>query len=133
MPFTEDNISQLPALKLLSNLGYQYLSPAEALALREGRESNVILTDVVRERINHIKLGRKTAQFNEANIERAIQKLKDVPLSEGLVQACNQMYNLLVFGLALEQSIDGDKKSHTLQYIDWLNPSNNVFHVTEEF
>jgi type I restriction enzyme R subunit len=136
MPFTEDNISQLPALKLLCHLGYQYLSPAEALAMRDGRESNVILTDVLRERLHHInqiKLGRKTTHFNDANIERAIQKLKDVPLSEGLVQACNQMYNLLVFGLALEQSIDGDKKSHTLQYIDWVNPSNNVFHVTEEF
>src|SRR5690554_167537 len=136
MPFTEDNISQLPALKLLCHLGYQYLSPAEALTMREGRESNVILTDVLRERLHHInqiKLGRKTAQFNETNIERAIQKLKDVPLSEGLVQACNQTYNLLVFGLALEQSIDGDKKSHTIQYIDWENPENNVFHLTEEF
>ncbi len=136
MPFTEDNISQLPALKLLCHLGYQYLSPAEALTMREGRESNVILTDVLRERllhINQIKLGRKTAQFNETNIERAIQKLKDVPLSEGLVQACNQTYNLLVLGLSLEQSIDGDKKSHTIQYIDWENPENNIFHLTEEF
>jgi type I restriction enzyme R subunit len=33
----------------------------------------------------------------------------------------------------LEQSVDGDKKSFTLQYIDWKNISNNVFHVTEEF
>ncbi len=136
MSFTEDNISQLPALKLLSNLGYQYLSPSEALTMREGRESNVILTEVLRERlhrINQIKLGKKSVPFNEVNIERAIQKLKDVPLSEGLVQACNHVYNLLVFGLALEQSIDGDKKSHTIQYIDWGNPNNNVFHVAEEF
>jgi len=36
-------------------------------------------------------------------------------------------------GKALEQSIDGDKKSFTLQYIDWKNLENNVFHVTEEF
>src|SRR5690606_41745477 len=60
------------ALKLLCHLGYQYLSPAEALTMREGRESNVILTDVLRERLHHInqiKLGRKTAQFNETNIE----------------------------------------------------------------
>lgn len=136
MAFTEDNSSQLPALKLLINLGYEYLENTEVMKLREGRETNVILTDVLRERlqaINTIKIGRKTAKFEEANIERAIQKLKDIPLSEGLVQACNYTYKLLTYGCALEQSIDGDKKSHTLQYIDWENPENNKFHVVEEF
>ena len=44
-----------------------------------------------------------------------------------------QVYNLLTLGKAMEQSIDGDKKSYTLNYIDWKNPSNNVFHVSEEF
>ena len=32
-------------------------------------------------------------------------------------------------GKALEQTIDGDTKSFTLQYIDWRNFANNVFHV----
>ena len=136
MAFTEDNISQIPALKLLINLGYQYLSCQEALRLRENRESNVILTDILRERlmyINDIKIGSKKTKFEASNIEKAIQKLQEIPLAEGLVHACNQIYNLLVFGHALEQSIDGDKKSHTIQYIDWENPANNYFHVAEEF
>ena len=38
-----------------------------------------------------------------------------------------------LLGKALEQSIDGDKKSHTLRYVDWENIENNVFHVTEEY
>ena len=66
MAFTEDNISQIPALKLLINLGYQYLSCQEALRLRENRESNVILTDILRERlmyINDIKIGSKKTKF----------------------------------------------------------------------
>jgi type I restriction enzyme R subunit len=38
----------------------------------------------------------------------------------------------------LEQSIDGDKKSFNLNYIDWKNFEsdpfkNNTFHVTQEF
>lgn len=136
MTFTEDNISQIPALKLLINLGYTYLSQQEALDLREKRESNVILIDILRERlmhINDIKIGSTKTKFEASNIERAIQKLQEIPLSEGLVHACNQIYNLLVFGHALEQSIDGDKKSHTIQYIDWETPANNHFHVAEEF
>ena len=34
---------------------------------------------------------------------------------------------------SLQQSIEGDIKSFTLQYIDWEHPENNVYHVTEEF
>ena len=40
---------------------------------------------------------------------------------------------ILTLGKAFEQSIDGDKKSYTMRYIDWEHPENNVFHVTEEF
>ncbi len=136
MNFTEDNISQIPALKLLITLGYEYVSPQEALSFRENRESNVLLTSVLRDQlieINSIKIGSKKAEYSAANIEKAIQKIQEVSLSEGLVNACNEVYNLLVFGHALEQSIEGDKKSHTIQFIDWDNPSNNKFHVSEEF
>ena len=134
--FNEDNTAQIPALKLLINLGYQYLTPSEALQMREDRESNVLLTSILREqlkKINTIKIGSKQADFSDANIERAIHSLKDIPLAEGLVNASNRAYNLLRFGNALEQSIEGDKKSHTIQYIDWGKPENNVFHITEEF
>lgn len=54
-------------------------------------------------------------------------------MNEGYIAASEKAYNLLTLGQALEQSVDGDKKSFTLQYIDWKNISNNVFHVTEEF
>ena len=39
----------------------------------------------------------------------------------------------MTLGMALEQTIEGDCKSFTLNYIDWRNPENNVFHVTAEF
>jgi type I restriction enzyme R subunit len=71
--------------------------------------------------------------FSDANIENGIQALKDMPMNEGYIAACEQAYNLLTLGKALEQSIDGDKKSFTLQYIDWQDIRNNVFHVTEEY
>jgi len=38
-----------------------------------------------------------------------------------------------VLGKAMEQTVEGDTKSFTLQFIDWRNPANNVFHVVEEF
>ncbi len=135
--FKEDHISQIPALQLLQKLGYKYLSPDEALELRGNKTSNVILEKVLRNQlkeINSIKVSSsKTSLFTDANIEAGIVALKDLPMNEGYIAACEVAYNRITLGKDLEQSIDGDKKSFPLQYIDWKNLDNNVFHVTEEF
>ncbi len=135
--FKEDHISQIPALQLLQKLGYKYLSPDEALDLRGNKTSNVLLEKVLRSQlkeINSIKVSSsKTSLFTDSNIEAGILALKDLPMNEGYIAACEVAYNRITLGKDLEQSIDGDKKSFPLQYIDWKNLDNNVFHVTEEF
>lgn len=135
--FKEDHISQIPALQMLVNLGYTYISPAEAERQRGGKTYNVLLEDVLRKQlkeINSIKVSAtKTGIFTDENIERGILALKNLPMNEGYIAASEKAYNLLTLGQALEQSVDGDKKSFTLQYIDWKNIHNNVFHVSEEY
>lgn len=135
--FKEDHISQIPALQMLVNLGYTYLSPAEADRQRGGKTTNVLLEDVLRKQLKEINSIRvsatKTSIFTDENIERGILALKNLPMNEGYIAASERAYNLLTLGQALEQSVDGDKKSFTLQYIDWKNIHNNVFHVTEEY
>ena len=42
LSFKEDHISQIPALQLLKKLGYTYLSPDEALAMRGGKTSKPV-------------------------------------------------------------------------------------------
>jgi type I restriction enzyme R subunit len=135
--FKEDHISQIPALQMLVKLGYTYLSPAEAERLRGGKSTNVLLEDVLRKQLKEINSIRvsanKTSLFTDENIDRGILALKNLPMNEGYIAACEKAYNLLTLGQALDQSVDGDKKSFTLQYIDWNNINNNVFHVTEEY
>ncbi|MCB0549297.1 MAG: restriction endonuclease subunit R, partial [Phaeodactylibacter sp.] len=134
--FQEDHISQLPALQFLQNLGYAYLSPEEALALRGGKSSAVLLEGVLEaqlHKINHLQYKGVEYDFSPGNIQAAINTLKDVPLQEGLIAANEAVYNLLTLGKAFEETIEGDKKSYTLQYIDWKHPENNTYHVTEEF
>ncbi|MEQ9378781.1 MAG: HsdR family type I site-specific deoxyribonuclease [Imperialibacter sp.] len=135
--FKEDHISQIPALQMLQKLGYSYLSPEEALRLRGGKTSNVLLEDVLRKQLKEINSIRvsatKTNIFSDENIERGILALKDLPMNEGYINASEAAYNLLTLGKALDQRIDNDKKSFTLQYIDWKHPERNVFHVTEEY
>ena len=52
---------------------------------------------------------------------------------DGLVRTNERIYDLLSLGRSFEETIKGNTKSYTLNYIDWNNIENNVFHVTEEF
>lgn len=135
--FKENDISQKPALELLQKLGYQYLSPEEALMMRGGKTSNVLLEEVLRRQLrelNSIRIGtHKEARFSEQNIENGVIAMRNVPMEGGYLSGNEVVYNMLTLGKAFEQSIDGDKKSYTMRYIDWEHPKNNVYHVTEEF
>ncbi|WP_215876871.1 type I restriction endonuclease subunit R [Acidithiobacillus ferruginosus] len=133
--FDEKYLSQIPALQVLVNLGYQYLTPAEALAARGGKAGNVLLDEILREqlkKLNRIQHKGGTYLFSEENIQSAIQRLKNVKY-DGLLKTNEAVYDLLTLGVALEQSVEGDQKSFTLNYVDWRNPQNNVYHVAAEF
>lgn len=133
--FHEDQISQIPALQVLQNLGYTYLTPEEALELRGGKASEVILDGILEQHLrsmNKITYKGKEIPFTEGNIHSAMQALKDV-IFDGLVRTNEKVYDLLCLGKSLQQSIMGDIKSFTLQYIDWEEPKNNVYHVTAEY
>lgn len=133
--FDEKHLSQIPALQLLVNLGYRYLTPAQALAMRGGRLSNVLMEEVLRDslkRINRIQHKGDNYLFSEENLQSAIQRLKNVKY-DGLLKTNEAVYDLLTLGVALEQSVEGAVRSFTLNYIDWKNPENNVYHVTAEF
>ena len=133
--FKEDDISQLPALVLLQNMGYEYLSPEEAEKQRGGKLSNVLLEGILEDKlkeINRIRTKDREYAFIDANIRTAIQALREVPF-DGLIRTNERIYDLLCLGKALEQSIGGVTKSYNFQFIDWENPQNNAFHVSDEF
>lgn len=130
----EDHISQIPALQLLQKLGWEYLTPNEALSLRQGRTSAVLLDGILTEQLRKRRFTYRGQEypFTEGNIHSAIQALKDV-LYDGLVRTNEKIYDLLCLGKAMQQSVSGDTKSFTLEYIDWQRPERNVYHVTEEY
>ncbi|MGU9937087.1 type I restriction endonuclease subunit R [Empedobacter brevis] len=134
--YQEDHISQIPAIQLLMKLGYKYISPEQALVLRDNRTSNVLLTPILKEqlaKINSINYKEEKHQFSDANINLAINEVKDLPIHLGYINANQHFYDLITLGKSFEQTINGDRKSFSFKYIDWENPQNNVFHVSEEF
>jgi type I restriction enzyme R subunit len=134
--FREQLISQIPALQLLMALGYEYLSPEQALRLRGGRVSEVVLDAVLegwlREH-NAIAFKGQTHPFSQANIRSAMRTLTGEPVGPGLIPASERVYELLTLGTSLPQTIAGDTKSYSLRYVDWQHPERNVYHVTDEF
>lgn len=131
----EDRSSKIPALQLLQQLGYTYLTPEEVDALRGGRRSEVLLFGVMEDllpRINMIRYKGEEQPFSGGNIAAGISAIRDV-LYDGLVRTNEKVYDLLMLGKGLQQSVLGDTKSFNLQYIDWDHPDRNVFHMTEEF
>lgn len=133
--FDEKHLSQIPAIQQLMTLGYEYLSPQQALALRGGKTSNVFLDRVLVEQLKKInRIHHKGAEhlFSEANIQSAVQKIKNVQY-DGLQKTSAALYDTMTLGVALEQRVGGAQKSFTLNYIDWSEPARNVFHVVPEF
>ena len=134
--FLEDLVSHLPALQLLQQVGYQYVTPTEAIVLRGGRRSRVVLESVLLEqlrKLNQINFKGQTHEFTETNLKNAVDALTSIPLTGGLIDANEQAFDLLTLGKAQEQTIDGNRRSYTVQYIDWEHPENNVYHVADEF
>lgn len=133
--FLEDAISKRPALELLQKLGWKYLSPEEAIRLRGGRRSAVLLEGVLEEqlrKLNRIRYKGEEYAFSEGNIQAAMMALRDVGF-DGVVRTNEKIFDLLTLGKSLPQTIRGDTKSFPFFYIDWHDISRNVFHVTEEY
>jgi len=133
--FLESHISQIPAIRLLQQLGYTYLSPEEVAVERRGRLRHVLLETVLAgqlKRLNKISFKGSETHFSDENIAAGIEALREVPF-DGLVRTSEKIYDLLTLGKSLDQTIDGETKGFTMRFIDWKNPRNNVFHVTAEF
>lgn len=131
----EKHLSQIPALQLLIALGFEYLTPAEALCERLNRTSNVLLENILRNQLketNRIRHKGSKYLFSDENIQSAIQKLKNIKY-DGLLKTNEAIYDLITLGTAMEQTIEGDSKSFNLNYVDWRNPGRNRFHATVEF
>lgn len=135
LSYLEDLDSQIPAIQLLNGLGWEYLTREQALALRNGRKDQVVLTEILRPWLsdnNRIESKGETHLFTEANLHEAIRRLLEEPY-DGLVRTNEKIYHLLTLGTSLDQTIGGERKGRSLHYIDWESPENNVYHITDEF
>jgi type I restriction enzyme R subunit len=144
--FKEEFSAKIPALTLLTNLGYDFIPPSECEALR-GNASvtthgsadkksthQVVLIPVMRAFLakQTFPFAGKQHKLSAAAIDKLIHELNPA-MNLGLKAANEKLYNALIYGVSVTEFIDGKKASPTIQFIDWQNNENNKFHFTEEF
>ena len=133
--FQEEYSAKLPALALLNNLGWSYLSPEEALAARAGKPDQVVLMHLLREQLakRTFTFGGQEYSLSDKAIDNLIAEVNSPALNQGLLTANERLYNHLMYGISVTEFIDGKKANPTIALIDWHHPTNNSFVFTEEF
>lgn len=133
--FQEEYSAKLPALSLLSNLGWQFMSPEQALAARGERQDQVVLHEVLREQLAKRRFQFEGAEqaLSKQSIDRLIDQMCSPALNEGLQTANQRIYNHLLYGISVVEFINGKRAVPTISLIDWDNFANNSFVFTEEF
>lgn len=133
--FQEEYSAKLPALALLTHLGWTFLPPEQVLAARGGKYDQVVLRDILREELSKRRFtfaGREHA-LSDKSIDNLIAEICSPALNEGLLAANEKLYNHLLYGISVTEFVDGKKTSPTIPLIDWNNLANNSFTYTEEF
>lgn len=138
--FAEEFSAKVPALTLLTSLGYNFILPRECEALRgntlasEKKSTHqVILLSVMRAFLakQTFSFAGKQHTLSEAAIDKVMHELNPA-MNLGLKAANEKIYNALMYGVSVTEFIDGKKASPTIKLIDWHNIDNNQFHFTEE-
>jgi len=136
--FDEARQSQLPFLEVLLGMGYKYVSCEEALRQRGGDAGKFILEEIAARKlmeINDYEIGGVKYKFSAKDVRDAIDELEHIQY-EGLIDTAQKIYNIIMptSGGKTIKVINGAKtESRNFRFIDFENPSNNVFHVTAEF
>ncbi|QDT29894.1 Type I restriction enzyme [Gimesia panareensis] len=118
---------QKPAYELLRDqFGYVYQS-AKSLEAERSNISDVILTKRLTESLKAINPG-----LSDNGVRQAIDVLRQ-PLAKSLIEANEVSHNLISRWVTVDEFENGKPVGRSVRFIDFDNPENNEFLVTDEF
>ncbi len=126
--------AHIPALQTLISLGWNYLPPETCLKMRGGN-SNLVLKGVLVDELKKRTFNFKGQSYplSPNAIDQIVRDLTSPPMHEGLLSANEKLYNAITLGITVTEFVDGKRQSVTVPIIDWQEPCNNSFIVTDEF
>lgn len=117
--------SELPAIQLLQQLGYQYYDASK----QDERED---ITEVVLKNRLLAAIKRINPWINDNNLNKAFLELTTVN-GASLMEINQKIWELLRGGdYVVKQVIDGDEVFKPVHFIDYTNPTNNDFLVVNQ-
>ncbi len=121
---SERSAVQDPLLKYADEIGWQSISPAEAMRMRGGNATERYLTDVLKAQL--LKLNKGVV--DDANCA-------DVMRSLGLLRATLEGNQEALSWMCGEKPtfVASENRNRNVTLIDFGNPDNNLFHVTDEW
>ena len=121
---SERSAVQEPMLRYADEIGWQPISPSEAMRMRAGNTTERYLTDVLRAQL--LKLNRGVVDDSNC---------ADVMRSLGLLSATLEGNQEALFWMRGEKPtfVANENRNRNVTLIDFENPENNLFHVTDEW
>ncbi|MGH1541672.1 MAG: type I restriction endonuclease subunit R [Arenicella sp.] len=130
----EQYSSHIPAVVLLMQLGWGFISRADCLEMRSSNR-DVLLKPILKDFLQQKRFEYK-GELHALSIQAIEQIIRELSpsLNQGLLAANEVIYDKLTLGVTVTEFMpDGKKHSPTIAIIDWANVENNEFHVSEEF
>jgi type I restriction enzyme R subunit len=111
--FKEEFSSKIPALTLLTKLGYTFIPPnaceqARGNSISGKSTSQVMLTSVMRDFLSKqtFPFAGKSHKLSDAAIDKIMHELNPA-MNEGLKGANEKLYNALTYGVGVTEFIAG--------------------------
>jgi type I restriction enzyme R subunit len=131
MSFTEDLVEQV-ALGTLQELGWRYEDPL-AIAPDGPQKRRISNGDVVLDGLLEEAAKRLNPDIPEEALQHALRQILIVE-TPSLIEENRRIHTLLVDGIDVEyRRPDGSIKGDKVRLIDFSNPANNDFMVTNQF
>ena len=121
---SERSAVQEPMLKYADEIGWQSISSAEALQMRDGNTAALYFSDVLKAQL--LKLNKGVIDDSHC---------KDIIRHLGLLHATLEGNQDALSWLRGEQSafVQNENRERNVTLIDFENSNNNLFHVTDEW
>ena len=121
---SERSAIQEPMLKYADEIGWQSVSPSEAIRMRGGNTNTLYFTDVLKAQL--LKLNKGIV--DNSNCDEITRQL-------GLLKATLEGNQEALSWMRGEKStfVASENRERNVTLIDFDNPDNNLFHVTDEW
>lgn len=120
---TEHNTVQAPLIRYAQQVGWAYVSPSEAVALRKG-EGGLLFNRILEDKLVKLNPGLITAD-NAGDVIGRMESVRNT--IEGNAE--------ILAWLRGEQSVydQNEKRERNVTVVDFGTPGRNIFHVTDEW